>query len=291
MQLIRPVLLIAACLALPWQPGAAAPLQPKPSDPFFEKFTPVAAPAPGRLLLKAGDRLAICGDSITEQKMYSMEEHNLHLCALRNVDVEIARRERVRFADIFWPMFVAGFNARQLYGPEYAIAGKDGVHPGWAGQRLMAQSHLQAMGFSGDVGTLTVNLKTQRAKASKGHSFDRAANSEFTFTSRRYPYCATGDDNQDSSIRSGMTLLAFNRHLNRLILKAKGGSAANYRLTWGSESRVYSAAQLAEGVNLADDFAVNPFSEAFKRVDEAVESKMRTAGSREVKPRPARGVA
>lgn len=33
------------------------------------QFTP--APTPDRLLLKKGDRLAICGDSITEQKMYS----------------------------------------------------------------------------------------------------------------------------------------------------------------------------------------------------------------------------
>ena len=381
MQLIRPVLFIATCLALPWQLKAAAPLQPKPSDPFFEKFTSLVAPAPGKLLLKTGDRLAICGDSITEQKMYSriietyltvcapelristrqygwsgetaegflhrmtndclrfkptvattcygmndyryrpydeanarwyrsnytavvkgfkaagtrvvlgspgcvgkvaswvssasgsLEEHNLHLCALRNIDIEIAQRERVRFADVFWPMFVAGFNARQLYGPEYAIAGKDGVHPGWAGQLLMAQAYLAAMGLSGDIGTLTVNLKTQRAKASKGHSFDHAANCEFTFTSRRYPYCATGEPDKDSSMRSGMGLLAFNRHLNRLILKAKGGSAANYRLTWGNESKVYSVAQLAEGVNLADDFPVNPFSEAFRKVDEAVAAK------------------
>src|ERR1041385_386937 len=37
----------------------------------FEKFEPKKAPAPKGLMLKQGDRLAICGDSITEQKMYS----------------------------------------------------------------------------------------------------------------------------------------------------------------------------------------------------------------------------
>ena len=46
-------------------------LETKPDDRFFEKFEPVAAPKPGKLLLKQGDHLAICGDSITEQKMYS----------------------------------------------------------------------------------------------------------------------------------------------------------------------------------------------------------------------------
>ena len=41
-----------------------------PAD-ALAKFHPLKAPAPARLLLKTGDRLAICGDSITEQKMYS----------------------------------------------------------------------------------------------------------------------------------------------------------------------------------------------------------------------------
>ena len=43
----------------------------KPDNPAFKSFNPRKAPAPDGLLLKEGDRLAICGDSITEQKMYS----------------------------------------------------------------------------------------------------------------------------------------------------------------------------------------------------------------------------
>src|SRR6185437_11985831 len=50
---------------------AATQLEPKPDDLSFAKFSPVRAPRPGGWLLKKGDRLAICGDSITEQKMYS----------------------------------------------------------------------------------------------------------------------------------------------------------------------------------------------------------------------------
>ena len=45
--------------------------EPKPADPYFDKFNPMKAPAPGPLLLQSGDRLAIIGDSITEQKRYS----------------------------------------------------------------------------------------------------------------------------------------------------------------------------------------------------------------------------
>src|SRR2546421_7673561 len=44
---------------------------------LLEEFKPLTAPKPSGLVLKKGDRLAICGDSITEQKMYSriMEDY------------------------------------------------------------------------------------------------------------------------------------------------------------------------------------------------------------------------
>jgi hypothetical protein len=62
---------------------AAAPvLETKPDAAYFEKFQPVKAPAVAGPALKQGDRLAICGDSITEQKLYSriMEDY-LTMCA------------------------------------------------------------------------------------------------------------------------------------------------------------------------------------------------------------------
>ena len=40
-------------------------------NPLLKDFQAVKAPETSKLLLKKGDRLAICGDSITEQKMYS----------------------------------------------------------------------------------------------------------------------------------------------------------------------------------------------------------------------------
>ncbi|TWT54556.1 GDSL-like Lipase/Acylhydrolase [Rubripirellula amarantea] len=43
----------------------------KPDDEAFEKFNLRKSPQPGPMLLQEGDRLAIIGDSITEQKMYS----------------------------------------------------------------------------------------------------------------------------------------------------------------------------------------------------------------------------
>jgi len=57
--------------AAPSRAASAALLPPKPDDSYFEKFNPKPAPQPDGLVLKKGDRLAIIGDSITEQKMYS----------------------------------------------------------------------------------------------------------------------------------------------------------------------------------------------------------------------------
>jgi lysophospholipase L1-like esterase len=353
----------------------------KPATPSLAKFNPRKAPAVNGCLLRAGDRLAICGDSITEQKIYSrimetyltvcvpqlkiavrqhgwsgetaerflqrmtadclrfkptvattcygmndyryrpydeanarwycenytgvvrafkaagvrvvlgspgcvgkvaswvktaagtVEEHNLHLCKLRDIDIEIAAREDVRFADVFWPLFANSFVARQKYGADYALAGHDGVHPQGAGHLVMAYAFLKALGLDGEVGTLSVDLEKGCAAASEGHQVDSFRDGVLTVTSRRYPFCAAGEANQDNSMRSGMTLVPFNAELNRYRLVVRGGTAKRYRVTWGDSAKSYSVGQLAQGVNLADDFAENPFSAAFKKVDEAVAAK------------------
>jgi hypothetical protein len=70
-----------------------------------------------------------------------------------------------------------------------------------------------------------------------------------------------------------MGLVPFNKDLNRLILIVKKGKAPIYKITWGEETKIYSAQQLGKGVNLAEDFQTNLFSEAFVKVDEAVAKK------------------
>jgi hypothetical protein len=356
---------------------SAQELEPKPEDPAFAKFEPRKAPVSGKLLLEKGDRLAICGDSITEQKMYSrametyltvcapelavsvrqygwggetapgflsrmtndclrfqptiattcygMNDHrygpyrpeigdayrkasaqivrafkaagarvvqgspgcvglnknwdaesveikNLNLCTLRNLGLELAAQEQVAFADVFWPMLKAGVEGRKRYGQGYAIAGKDGVHPEWAGSFVMTYAFLKALGLGGDIGTLTVDLATQKAGASEGHEILSAKPGEIRVQSRKYPFCVSGDPARDTSTRSATTLVPFHDELNRFRLVATGGTG-RYKVTWGTESRSYSAEQLAKGINLAEEFVTNPFSEAFNRVDAAVARK------------------
>jgi lysophospholipase L1-like esterase len=378
---VRTLLLAAALCAAPGLRAQAAEYEARPADPSFATFDALKAPAPGGLLLKQGDRLAIIGDSITEQKQYSrfiedyltvcvpelgvtvrqygwsgetaegflhrmdqdclrfkptvatlcygmndykyrpydeanarwyrdnytavvrkleaagarvvvgsagcvgkvaswvksasgtLEEHNLNLCALRNIALEISLAEQARFADNFWPMLTLGFSARQRYGAGYNISGQDGVHPGGAGHLVMAYDYLHAMGLDGAIGAITVDLAAGTASASAGHHVDGFSDGVLHLTSTRYPFCAGGAADQDSSLRSGMTLVPFNQELNRLVLVVRGGSAGAYQVGWGEQSRSYTAAELAKGVNLADDFALNPFSAAFARVDAAVAAK------------------
>lgn len=377
--MIKPLLalLTATFVVLSQHAVPAQELEAKPDDPFFAKFQPRKAPRTDRLLLQKGDRLAICGDSITEQKMYSrvmetyltvcvpdlevtvrqygwggetapgflsrmtndclrfkptiattcygMNDHrygpyrqeigdtyrkastqivrafksigarvvqgspgcvgqnknwdadsveikNLNLCTLRNLGIELAAQEQVAFADVFWPMLKAGYDARKRHGAGYAIAGKDGVHPDWAGSFVMAYAFLKGLGLGGEIGTLTVDLGAGTAKGSEGHEILSAKPGEVKIKSTRYPFCASGDVARDNTIRSAMSLVPFNLELNRLQLVGTGGNG-RYKVTWGTESRTYTAAQLAKGVNLADEFVQNPFSDAFARVDAAVAKK------------------
>jgi hypothetical protein len=70
-----------------------------------------------------------------------------------------------------------------------------------------------------------------------------------------------------------MTLVPFNQQLNRLMLFVKDASGRNYQISWGDEHKTFTAAQLKQGVNLAAEFPINPFSSAFARVDTAIAAK------------------
>jgi hypothetical protein len=97
---------------------------------------------------------------------------------------------------------------------------------------------------------------------------------EVQIKSSRYPFCTSGGDlSKDDNIRSGMTLVPFNQELNRLMLVVKNATAARYKVTWGTETKSFSAEQLGKGINLADEFSVTPFAQAFAKVDAAVAAK------------------
>ncbi|MCP4454799.1 MAG: hypothetical protein GY809_25340, partial [Planctomycetes bacterium] len=203
----------------------------------------------------------------------TVEDLNLGLLELRNIDVALAQQQQVAFADVFLPMLVQGFYAQQKYGKDYMVSGKDGVHPGWAGQVVMAYAFLEAMGLEGDIARIHVDVRAKKATASPNHEVLSLEHQTVTLESRAYPFCATGPQGDDGSIRSGMSLVPFNEKLNRFMLVVTHLPSGQYRVLWGDAVNTYSAEALAKGVNLAADYEVNPFTEAFNRVDQAVAQK------------------
>lgn len=376
-----PIRLLLISLLVVWTPV----LSTQAKDRAAEQTSPfdlIPAPRASRPVLRTGDRLAICGDSITEQRMYSrvletyltvctpelnlavrqygwsgeradgffermendvlrfnptvattcygMNDHryrayapwigelyrihmdavvrafqaagarvvvgspgcvgkvpgwvrdagptvdilNANLATMRNIAAEVAVTRRVGFADVFSPMWEADAAARAKYGTNYAVPGKDGVHPGGAGQLIMAYAFLDALGVSGQIGTFNVDLKRDAAQSSSGHEVVSVKNGCLRLRSHRYPFCAPpAEASDDGSIRSGMQWVPFQERLNRFVLRVKGLQAERYAVRWGDQSRSYSADELRKGINLAADFALNPFSEAFRKVDDAVAKK------------------
>ena len=199
---------------------------------------------------------------------------NQSLARFRNIGVEIAGAEEVGFADVYRPMLVANQMAKAKHGPNFKVAGGDGVHPGWTGQLIMAYGFLKSLGVNGDLGSVTVDEITGNATATGGHEIVSAKNGTISMRSSRLVFApGPGPEDNDNSIRAGMALVPFDEDLNRLTFKLTAPKAAEYEITWGNQSRKYTAAQVAAGVNLAGDFDDNPMVPAFKVLLESITKK------------------
>lgn len=199
---------------------------------------------------------------------------NQNLAELRNLALRVARKRREGFADIFGLMWEADRAATAKYGTNYAVPGKDGVHPGWAGQVIMAYAFLNALGVPGDLGTVTIDLERKKARATGGHEVTEVEGDLVTLRSHRYPFCVPpGDLADDNVLASGMQWVPFHERLNRFRLVVKTPAEGKYRITWGGQVKEFEAGVLRKGILLPVEFPVNPFSDAFRAVDEAVASK------------------
>jgi lysophospholipase L1-like esterase len=204
----------------------------------------------------------------------SVDDMNLNLCQLRNIALEVARKDKVGFADIFWPMLTSGHATQLQYGPDFTVSGKDGVHPGWAGHLEMAYAFLHAFGLDGNIGTFTIYAKSGKAKVSAGHDLVGFNDGELKVISHRYPFCTgQGDPSKSDNLYAGTRLVPFDPELNRFVLVVKSPAAKSYRVTWGDQSKSFSSDALGHGINLAEEFPENPFSESFAKVDKAVAAK------------------
>ena len=202
------------------------------------------------------------------------ETLNLALLNFRNIDIEVAKAEGVAFADVYWPMLVKGYESRAKYGAGFKLEGNDGVHPGWAGHVMMATAYLEGLGLQGDVGQIDVDLAAGTATASEGQRIVKYEGGAVSLCSSRLPFSfETGIIAKDDNIAAGVELADFQKKLNRLTLKVAGAKSDKIQVTWGADAKVFSAEQLARGVNLAVEFPKNPTSATFAEIWKAVVEK------------------
>lgn len=208
-----------------------------------------------------------------EPDLKAIESTQKNLSLLRDSAKKVAARDGYIFADMHTPMVEVMAKAQDKYGKEYAFAGGkgDGVHPGPAGHLVMAWVYLKALGYDGDIGTITVNLANDQAKATDGHKVVSCKGGVATIESTRSPFCflASPQNPKDfvsgNATRSVADLFPFNDDLNRMTLIVEGSKAKTLKVTWGQHSKEFDAATLAKGINLAAEFLDNPFCERFSK--------------------------
>lgn len=199
--------------------------------------------------------------------------YNQTLADLTRIAGEVAREQGVTFADVYTPMTQVMQAAKARYGADYHVAGWDGIHPAPNGHLVMAYAFLKALGCSGDIGTFTWDARSGTATATEGHKITPSAKGVIEIESTRYPFCFSGQPADPNSPTGVLEFLPFNEELNRLQLIVRNGGTAQLKVTWGEQARIFSAAQLERGINLAAEFPENPFSAPFARVDNVVRTQ------------------
>jgi lysophospholipase L1-like esterase len=199
--------------------------------------------------------------------------YNATLSELRDIARKLADHYQMPFADVIDPMLSGMEAAKRALGEDYDVCGRDGVHPGPNGHLIMAYAFLKAMGLDGEIGTITLDAGAGTAKATDGHAILSADKGKVEVESRRYPFCFSGDEKAPGGTRSILPFVPFNQDLNRLTLVVRNLGGEKARVQWGAASKTLTKAELEKGVNLAEQFAENPFVESFRKLEGLVAAK------------------
>ncbi|MEI9960459.1 MAG: SGNH/GDSL hydrolase family protein [Limisphaerales bacterium] len=99
---------------------------------------------------------------------FSATNYNKTLVDLGRIAREVAAEQGVTYADVSTSMAAVMKAAKAKYGVDYHVAGPDGIHPAANGHLVMAYAFLKALGCSGDLSTITWDVKTDAATATTG---------------------------------------------------------------------------------------------------------------------------
>jgi lysophospholipase L1-like esterase len=254
--------------------GGYAPLTPERANEYRAKMT-----ANVDTFKKSGVRLIVVGSpGAVDTKYFGVfgtkpDVYNKTLADLRDIAKQVAAEQNVNFADVHATMLDVMAKAKAKYGEDYPVGGKDGVHPLPNGHLVMAYAFLKSLGVDGNIGTITVDLAGDKAEATDGHKVLAAKGGVVEIESTRYPFCFAGDPKTPEATSGVIEFMPFNQDLNRYMLVVKNPGAEKLKITWGATTKEYDAATLAKGINLAAEFLTNPFSEPFKKVEDAIRNQ------------------
>ncbi len=267
--------------------GGYAPIDPQRQAAYRRATTEIVQKfkSGGVRFIVVGSPGAVDSDSFGAggPNWVGAEEYNTRtLRGLARIAREVAAEQGVAYADVHGLFCEVMAKAKAKFGSHYHVAGADGVHPAANGHLIIAYAFLKALGCDGNIGSIKVDLTSNRATATEGHRVLAFDGEVLEIESARYPFCFDGDPSSPDSTRGIIEVLPFNAELNRLQLIVTAAPTARLKVTWGGRSRIFLAGQLARGINLAAEFLDNPFSEPFQAVEDAArrQQKYETLGVR-----------
>ena len=255
--------------------GHYLPLTDETADRYRKAQTDIV-----ELMKKRGVRTIVLGSPKCVDSYYfrrggepTPDVYNQTLSSLAGIDKDIAAKEGVVYADVFGSTMDAMKKAKAQFGEAYSFAGGDGVHPDPNGHLVMAYAFLKALGCTGDIATITIDLDHNRAEATAGQEVLSCKDGSVDLESTRYPFCFSGsiDKAYPGDTANMLKCVSFNEDLNRYVLVVKGLKTVKATVTWGNQSKDFNAADLGRGINLAAEFLDNPFRNQFFRVNNAVQ--------------------
>jgi hypothetical protein len=252
--------------------GGYAPVNPKTLEAYRSALSDIVTG-----LKKNGVRHIVIGTpgAVDTNSFTKLDPavYNQTLLELGSVGKQVAEKEGAGFADIHSIMLDAMAKAKAKYGDKYNVAGNDGIHPNRNGHLIMAYAFLKALGCEGNIGTITLDMKDGQASATPGHKVLSSGKDFVEVESSRYPFCFSGDPSQQDG-NLGMTeFIPFNEDLNRFKLVVKNPTSKNVKVTWGKNSKIFSAEKASSGINLAAEFPDNPFSQSFADAETKIREK------------------
>jgi lysophospholipase L1-like esterase len=254
--------------------GGFGPTTPEDPESYRDAMRDIV-----RQMKKSGVRVIVIGSPVPLDTDRAFNGEKVHarmydrtLAQLRDIAGGVAKNEGVVFANIYDVMTEFMAKAKVKFGKDYFVL-PNGGNPEHAGSLVMAYVFLKAMGCDGKIGTITVDMDSNKADATDGHKILSCNNGRVEVQSSRYPFCFFGEPGRSDCTRGVPELIPFNEDLNRFQLRVLKLGAPKAKVTWGTTSKEFTSAQLENGINLAAEFLDNPFSEVFRKIDETTVSK------------------